>query len=87
MEAGEANRGWPFAICGLRAIFAAICDEPRPAVPLETEGVSSAAVKPMSIVTKKGDAGTTALMYGDLQGIVGQTTLPEIKTLELTGGE
>lgn len=30
---------------------------------------------------------TTALMYGDLQGIVGQTTLPEIKTLELTGGE
>jgi hypothetical protein len=30
---------------------------------------------------------TTALMYGDLQGIVGQTTLPEIATLELPGGE
>jgi hypothetical protein len=28
---------------------------------------------------------TTALMYGDLQGIVGQTTLPEIATLELPG--
>ncbi len=30
---------------------------------------------------------TTALMYGDLQGIVGQTTLPEIGTLELPGAD
>jgi hypothetical protein len=30
---------------------------------------------------------STALMYGGIQGIVGQSTLPEIKCLELPGGD